>query len=113
VELRPDFSLNPDKALMRRRECEFEIFRSVEETVELPAITAGFTSIDAFLARAQTILQRRTLTPVTLASGWSKNNSCTDEVPVRTGPAPIKTGKSATILDLKAAPQSMVKGLRS
>ena len=59
VELRPDFALNPDKRLMRRRECEFEIFRSVEEAVELPVITAGFTSIDGFLARAQTILQRR------------------------------------------------------
>ena len=44
---------------MRRRECEFEIFRSVEEAVELPVITAGFTSLDGFLARAQTILQRR------------------------------------------------------
>ena len=59
VELRPDFSLDPDKRLMRRRECEFEIFRSVEEAVELPVITAGFTSLDGFLARAQTILQRR------------------------------------------------------
>lgn len=45
--------------LMRRRECEFQIFRSVEEAVELPVITAGFTSIDDFIARAQTILQRR------------------------------------------------------
>ena len=59
VELRPDAGLDPDKRLMRRRECEFEIFRSVEEAVELPVITAGFTSIDAFIARAQTILQRR------------------------------------------------------
>jgi hypothetical protein len=44
---------------MRRRECEFEIFRSVEEAVELPTIRAGFTAVDDFIARAQTILQRR------------------------------------------------------
>jgi hypothetical protein len=59
VELRPDSALNPDRRLLRRRECEFEMFRSVEETVELPAIRIGFTSVDEFIARAQTILQRR------------------------------------------------------
>jgi hypothetical protein len=59
VELRADHALNPDKRLMRRRECEFEIFRSVEEAVELPAIKTGFSSIEGFMARAQTILQRR------------------------------------------------------
>lgn len=59
VELRADHALNPDKRLLRRRECEFEIFRSVEEAVELPAVRAGFRSIGEFMARAQTILQRR------------------------------------------------------
>lgn len=59
VELRPDTSLDPDRRLLRRRECEFEIFRSVEQAVELPHITAGFPTIDAFISRAQTILQRR------------------------------------------------------
>lgn len=59
VELRSDASLAPDQRLLRRRECEFEIFRSVEQAVELPHITAGFTSVDGFIARAQTILQRR------------------------------------------------------
>lgn len=59
VELRADASLDPDKRLMRRRECEFEIFRSVEQAIELPHIMAGFTNIDSFIARAQTILQRR------------------------------------------------------
>src|SRR5580700_1087011 len=59
VELRSDNALNPDKRLLRRRECEFEIFKSVEEAVELPVIKAGFTSIEEFTARAQTILQRR------------------------------------------------------
>lgn len=59
VELRDDSSLDPDRRLIRRRECEFEIFRSVEQAIELPHITAGFTNIDGFIARAQTILQRR------------------------------------------------------
>ncbi|MEG3166446.1 type II restriction endonuclease [Sphingomonas sp. PB2P19] len=59
VELRPLAALTPDKRLLKRRECEFEIFRSVEQAIELPAITAGFTAVDDFIARAQTVLQRR------------------------------------------------------
>lgn len=59
VNLRDDSGLDPDRRLMRRRECEFEIFRSVEQGIELPYITAGFANIDSFIARAQTILQRR------------------------------------------------------
>jgi len=59
VELRDDSSLDPDRRLIRRRECEFQIFRSVEQAIELPHIIAGFTNIDAFIARAQTMLQRR------------------------------------------------------
>ncbi|WP_082737501.1 MULTISPECIES: type II restriction endonuclease [unclassified Blastomonas] len=59
VELRADAALDPDKRLIRRRECEFEIFRSVERAIELPFIQAGFATVDEFIARAQTILQRR------------------------------------------------------
>jgi hypothetical protein len=59
VEMRSDAGLDPDRRLLRRRECEFEIFRSVEQAVELPHIVAGFPTVDAFIARAQTILQRR------------------------------------------------------
>ncbi len=59
VELRADAGLDPDKRLMRRRDCEFEIFRSVEQAIELPHIQAGFASVDDFIARAQTVLQRR------------------------------------------------------
>jgi hypothetical protein len=44
---------------MRRRGCEFEVFKSVEQTLELPWIKQGFHSVDEFIARAQTILQRR------------------------------------------------------
>jgi len=59
VELRPEHGTPPDKRLLRRRDCEFEIFRSVEEAIELPAIHVGFTTLDDFIARAQTVLQRR------------------------------------------------------
>jgi hypothetical protein len=59
VELRPDQSLNVDARLLRRRECEFEIFRSVERAVELSKIQAGFPTVDDFIARAQSVLQRR------------------------------------------------------
>lgn len=59
IELRPDMSLDPDHRLIRRRNCEFEIFLSVERAVELTAIQAGFSSVDEFVARAQSILQRR------------------------------------------------------
>ena len=49
----------PDKRLLKRRECEYEIFQSVEEAVELPVIRRGFSSISEFVDRAQTVLQRR------------------------------------------------------
>lgn len=59
VELRPGKGVGPDELLMQRRKCEYEIFLSVEEAIELPVIHAGFTRIDDFVARAQSILQRR------------------------------------------------------
>lgn len=59
LELRPLPGLIPDQRLLKRRDCEFEIFRSVEQATELPHITAGFDTVDGFVARAQTILQRR------------------------------------------------------
>ncbi|MDE2125484.1 MAG: type II restriction endonuclease [Armatimonadetes bacterium] len=59
VELRPLPTLPPDQRLMQRRECEFELFRSIEDAVELPHILAGFKTVDDFVHRAQTVLQRR------------------------------------------------------
>lgn len=59
IELRASHGKTPDVRLMQRRECEFEIFRSVEQAIELPTIQKGFTTVDDFIARAQTILQRR------------------------------------------------------
>lgn len=51
VELRPTTGLAPDERLIRRRECEYVMFMSVEEADELPVIRAGFTSISEFVAR--------------------------------------------------------------
>lgn len=59
LELSPEDGVNPDKRLLKRRKCEFEIFRSIEETVELNLIKKGFESVDEFITQAQSILQRR------------------------------------------------------
>ena len=50
---------DPDTRLLNRRACEYQVFRSLEEAVELPSLQGGFDSIDPFVARAKTILQRR------------------------------------------------------
>lgn len=59
IELRQLSSVTPDIRLLRRRACEFEIFKSVEEATWLPKIRDGFTSIGSFLGIANTILQSR------------------------------------------------------
>ena len=59
IRMRPERERGPDDRLLRRRDCEYEIFLSVEEAVEMPGIRAGFASINEFVSRAQTILQRR------------------------------------------------------
>ncbi|MBC6436846.1 MAG: type II restriction endonuclease [Rhodobacteraceae bacterium] len=59
ISLRPDSELAVDKRLMRRLDCEFELFQSLEEAVELPRVRKGFTAIADFLVAAQTVLQRR------------------------------------------------------
>lgn len=38
VELRSEHGTPSDKQLLHRRECEFEIFRSVEKAIELPVL---------------------------------------------------------------------------
>ena len=58
-ELRPDSRLDADKRLVRRRVCEYEVFRSIEEAVVLPQIRTGFETMDEFTTLAQTVLQRR------------------------------------------------------
>ena len=59
VELRPLQSETPDSRLVRRRDCEFELFKSVEEAAEGPRIAQGFSSLDEFVTLALSVLQRR------------------------------------------------------
>ncbi|MGI9516566.1 MAG: EcoRII N-terminal effector-binding domain-containing protein, partial [Pirellulaceae bacterium] len=57
VQAGPPLTHDIDKRLMTRRVCEFQIYQSLEEAVELPVIRAGFNSIESFVSRAQSILQ--------------------------------------------------------
>ncbi len=60
VELNPRHrDLDPDSRLLARRDCEYQVFRSIEEAIELPGIRAGFDTLDQFVTRAQSVLQRR------------------------------------------------------
>ena len=59
LKLRPLPGLDPDERLIRRRDCEYELFRSVEEATALPVVRRGFTTMEQFLSFAQSILQRR------------------------------------------------------
>jgi len=60
IALRPEFSgYAPYRRLMKRRECEFELFRCLEKAIELPKIKWAFTGIEPFPDLAQSILQRR------------------------------------------------------
>ena len=49
VELRSTSGMNPDERLLRRRDCEIEIFQSIERAFFLPQIQQGFTSVEAFI----------------------------------------------------------------
>lgn len=59
LELRPGHGIDIDQRLIKRRQCEFEIFQSVEEAVSLPRIKEGFETVVDFISFAQSILQRR------------------------------------------------------
>jgi hypothetical protein len=56
---RPPSGMNPDVRLMRRRQCEYEMFLSVEEATYRPRIAGGFADLQGFLSLAQTVLQSR------------------------------------------------------
>lgn len=59
IRLCPDRGAPVGARLLKRRSCEYEVFQSIEEAVELPTAQRGFDSMDAFLSRAQSVLQRR------------------------------------------------------
>ena len=52
-------SENPDKRLMLRRDCEFTLFKSLENHFVLPQIKSGFSTIEEFTDFANSILNRR------------------------------------------------------
>ncbi len=59
ISLRPDLEKPVDDRILRRRDCEFEVFRSVERAFYTPEIQKGFSTLDEFLGVAQTVLQSR------------------------------------------------------
>jgi EcoRII C terminal/Restriction endonuclease EcoRII, N-terminal len=59
MSMRPPLALNADVRLLKRRQCEYEIFQSVEQAFYLPRIREGFQTVDSFVGLAQTILQSR------------------------------------------------------
>lgn len=60
LSMRPQFTRMPvDKRLVRRRQCEYELFLSIESATWLPRVRGGFESVEDFVGVAQTILQRR------------------------------------------------------
>jgi len=52
-------SLDVDSRLLKRRDCEYRIFQSLEQAISLPRILRGFNSIPEFLSVANSISQRR------------------------------------------------------
>ena len=60
LSMRPQFARLPvDKRLVRRRQCEYELFLSIESATWLPKVREGFRSVEEFVGVAQTVLQRR------------------------------------------------------
>ena len=59
IEMRPENAADVDQRLMVRRDCEFEIYRSLENAVYMPRIRQGFEDVDEFVSVTQPIIQRR------------------------------------------------------
>ena len=50
---------NPDRRLLRRRHCEYDVFRSIERHHVLPRIRDGFATVDAFIEYSNGVANRR------------------------------------------------------
>jgi hypothetical protein len=59
VTRRPGKGDSPDKRLVARYECEYGLFQVVETSLTMPRIATGFPSVDAFVALAQEVANRR------------------------------------------------------
>ena len=51
--------LPPDERLLRRRACEYQVFRSIEELHLLPKVRSGFQNVDEFVGYANAVTNRR------------------------------------------------------
>ncbi len=51
--------LSPDDRLLKRIECEYELFRSIEIEYVLPRARDGFATVDAFVQFANSVANRR------------------------------------------------------
>ncbi len=49
----------PDKRLLQRRDCEYAVFRSIEDFHVHPRIKEGFKSVDIFIEYANSVTNRR------------------------------------------------------
>lgn len=59
VQKRPFRSQYIDQLLVDRRECEYALFRSIEDATVQKRVYAQFESVNEFITYAQTVLQRR------------------------------------------------------
>ena len=59
VELCSCDRLQPDERLLRRRDCEYRLFRTLEESIVLPRIREGFPTVDEFVSYANGVTNRR------------------------------------------------------
>ena len=60
LEMHPEYQrLPPDRRLLRRRDCEWELFQSIESEFWLPIIRDGFQNVETFMSTAQILSQRR------------------------------------------------------
>jgi hypothetical protein len=51
--------LDVDTRLMRRFECEYRLFRTVEDAHVLPTVTGGFPRVEDFVSVAMSVINRR------------------------------------------------------
>jgi hypothetical protein len=59
LELLPMKRADPDQRLILRRECEFQLFQTIEAAHVLPQIRLGFATIDTFINVANAVTNRR------------------------------------------------------
>ena len=59
IELQPASRLRADARLLRRLDCEYRLFESVEEVVELGRVSRGYDTMDEFLKHANSVTNRR------------------------------------------------------